>query len=93
MALRRADARHYAFAYAGKHGVLAGTAYELAYVGAHRDSGFGYELYAVLGHCGHRGSVDHFGIYAHLHGLKHVASGKVYGCGHLEAQIYVGFGS
>ena len=31
------------------------TAYELAYVGAHRDSGFGYELYAVLGHCGHRG--------------------------------------
>lgn len=48
MRFGRTDARHNALAHTGQNGVLAGTTYQLVYVGTHRNAGFGYELNTIL---------------------------------------------
>lgn len=60
------------------------------YVGADRDFGLGAQLYAVFGDGGDDRGLDDFRVDAHLHGLKHVAAGKVYGCGALKFERDVG---
>ena len=89
--LGRTDGRDDTLAYAGQHGVFAGTTHQLPDVGTHRYAGLGYQLYTVLGHGGNRRGVDYLGVYRHLHSLEHVAAGQVDGRCHLEAQVDVGF--
>ena len=87
----RTDARHDAFAHAGKDSVLACTTYELVDIGTHRDAGLGDELDTVFGNGGNRRRINDFGINGGLHGFEHVATGEVNSRGLFKREVYVGF--
>lgn len=76
MRFGRTDARHNALAHTGQNGVLAGTTYQLVYVGTHRNAGFGYELNAIFGHSCHGGCVYYFRIDTRLHSLEHITPAR-----------------
>ena len=84
MALGTTDGTDNTFAYAGKDRVLTCTSDELAYVRAHRHTGFGNQLNTVFRNGGYRRRINHFGIHRHLYGFEHITTGEVDRRGHLE---------
>ncbi len=67
-------------------------------IGAHGDPGSHLEFNAILGDRaqgvlatgGRIGAIDHFRIDAGLHGVEHVAAGKIDCRGAIEVQVDVG---
>ena len=90
VALGGAYGGNYALAYTGDDGLLTCAAYQTVYICPDGDAGLGPKLYAVLGYGRYYRGLYDLGVYAHLHGVEHVAAGEVYGAGALEIKRYAG---
>ena len=89
MTLGRTDRGYNTLAHTCKNRILAGTTDKTLDVGTHCNTRNGNELDTVLCHSCNVRCINNLWVYRHLHSLKHVATGKVNGCSHLECKFYI----